>query len=598
MTIIGEAPSEATGNELRIADVTGDGLGDLVIAGQNYRATAPDRIGAGALTVVVGGAALRGVLQSGGVLDLGAPPDGIALFTLVGPSELGRLGMFVRTGDVTGDGVDDIVLGADQEGDAGEQHRGAMYVVRGGAHLAASATIDLADFGSTSAAGHIAKIEPPSGSSAEYHFGATVEVRDLDGNGRAEVLGAAALIRGGGAFLADGAPRGSAHGGGGADNGRVYIVWDENLVGDTWAAGYTIQLDDADHLITLVQGGTLETRVNSTLGEEMVAGGDYDGDGRLDLFLGDMSGSPTDERPTAGIAYVIYSTADLKQFRQVQVNEPPELLYVTVFLGPVRGVILGDTAVQADFDGDGYSELAIAAPNATPRERYQAGTVYIFWGNSQRWPALVDLLDMPDSRNIQITHLLGAAGREPRDSGDMLAYSAAVADFDRDGLSDLMINEMGGNGQAPDTIDVGNFLILSREFLRSDRPDCSGRLAGTARLDACGTCWGGATGVDEGDNCVSFSSQIEPILFSECVPCHGAAAGLSVGSYEALMAGDSYNGPAVVPGVAEESLLLQKLRGSAEHGQQMPSQNLLAPEQIELFRVWIHQGARPGDAPR
>ena len=336
LTIIGEAPSEATGNELRIADVTGDGLGDLVIARQNYRATAPDRIGAGALTVVVGGAALRGVLQSGGVLDLGAPPDGIALFTLVGPSELGRLGMFVRTGDVTGDGVDDIVVGADQEGDAGEQHRGAMYVVRGGAHLAASETIDLADFGSTSATGHIAKIEPPSGRSAEYHFGATVEVGDLDGNGRAEVLGAAALIRGGGAFLADGAPPGSAHGGGGADNGRVYIVWDENFVGDTWAAGYTIQLDDADHLITLVQGGTLETRVNSTLGEEMVAGGDYNGDGRLDLFLGDMRGSPTDERPTAGIAYVIYSAADLKQFRQVQVNEPPELLYVTVFLGPLR----------------------------------------------------------------------------------------------------------------------------------------------------------------------------------------------------------------------------------------------------------------------
>ena len=39
-----------------------------------------------------------------------------------------------------------------------------------------------------------------------------------------------------------------------------------------------------------------------------------------------------------------------------------------------------------------------------------------------------------------------------------------AADIDRDGLTDIITNEMLGNGVAPGAIDVGNMLVLSGEL--------------------------------------------------------------------------------------------------------------------------------------
>ena len=73
---------------------------------------------------------------------------------------------------VDGDLVADIVVGADQAdtAEAGmpdETHRGAVYVIRGGPHLDANQTVDLANFdaaqGGTVLAGHVARVTPPPG---------------------------------------------------------------------------------------------------------------------------------------------------------------------------------------------------------------------------------------------------------------------------------------------------------------------------------------------------------------------------------------------------------------------------------------------------
>ena len=47
------------------------------------------------------------------------------------------------------------------------------------------------------------------------------------------------------------------------------------------------------------------------------------------------------------------------------------------------------------------------------------------------------------------------------DTGDTLGYSAASADIDGDGVMDIVVNEMVGNGLQPGSIDVGNLIILS-----------------------------------------------------------------------------------------------------------------------------------------
>lgn len=81
---------------------------------------------------------------------------------------------------------------------------------------------------------------------------------------------------------------------------------------------------------------------------------------------------------------------------------------------------------------------------------------------------------------------------------------------------------------------------------------------------------------------VSYSSTIQPILTQNCTGCHGAAAGLSFGSYSGTMA-------SVVPGDASASLLYKSLTGSG--ASQMPPGGALSAAQRQSVANWINQGA-------
>jgi hypothetical protein len=45
--------------------------------------------------------------------------------------------------------------------------------------------------------------------------------------------------------------------------------------------------------------------------------------------------------------------------------------------------------------------------------------------------------------------------------GDTIGYSVAAGDVNGDGTSDVLINEMLGNGVGEDKLDVGNLVVLS-----------------------------------------------------------------------------------------------------------------------------------------
>jgi hypothetical protein len=457
LRIAGVGPSENAGSEIWIDDVTGDGVGDLLIARQNF--TTNGRIGAGALTILVGGADLKAHAAALQLFDLANPPAASTMTTIVGANALDRLGIWMRTGDVDGDGIADIVVGADQQANGGETHAGVVYLIRGGAHLAVDQTIDLASFGTTALAGHLARIVPPPGSQHD-HFGATVQIADLDGNGRGEVLIAAALNRAGASLGAFGAPPGSAHGVGGTDDGSVYIVWDDNVPSGAWSAGLTLATAALPGSRTLIHGGV----PNVSFGEELLGGLDYDGDGNADLFVGDLTGdwSVARNRPFAGSGHVFYHAAALKGLT-MGLDAPPMGLAISTFAGAEVNDIAGDTAVHGDFDGDGFADLAFSAPHGSPFGRNEAGIVYLFFGRNGVWPAFVDLLPtaMPPPATVRMAALYGAFGTVGTDAGDTLSYSAAAADVDGDGRTDLIANEMQGDGSSPAAEDTGNLIVVS-----------------------------------------------------------------------------------------------------------------------------------------
>ncbi|HSM72976.1 MAG TPA: c-type cytochrome domain-containing protein [Anaerolineales bacterium] len=89
---------------------------------------------------------------------------------------------------------------------------------------------------------------------------------------------------------------------------------------------------------------------------------------------------------------------------------------------------------------------------------------------------------------------------------------------------------------------------------------------------------------------VSFNTQVKPILSSRCFACHGGSRGTEEGlefsSHQSLMAG-SDNGPVIVPGNADESLLVELIVNN-----EMPKRGpKLTPLQVQLIIDWINQGA-------
>ncbi len=499
LRFFGTQVQETAGSEIWMDDVTGDGLGDLLISRQNHTPDS-DRLGAGALTVVVGGPGLRIAAASLQAIDLTAPSVSIPLTTLVGAHELDRFGIWARTGDVTGDGVADIVVGADQEDSGGESNRGAAYVIRGGPHLAAGGVIDLLDPAVTTIAEHIAKITPPAGSGG-YHFGATCQIADLDGNGRSEVLVAATINRAGATLQAAGAPPGSAEASGGAPDGTLYIAWDDNFPAEAWPAGFNFDISASPGARTIING---EIR-SVSFGEEILGGADFDADGLADLFIGDLvaDGTVEQNRPASGFGHVFFDAGQLAGL-EFDLETPPPGLSITRILGPEGGAIAADTAAQGDFDGDGFSDLAFTSPHANPQGRINAGAVHVLFGRPDGWPARIDLAagSFPAPSEIRIAEIQGARGLNGSDLGDTLGYSAAAGDIDDDGLSDLIVNEMVGNGVDPGAIDVGNLLILSGKALREDSCDTSATelclLGDRFRVEATWRDFAGETGSGQG----------------------------------------------------------------------------------------------------
>lgn len=100
-----------------------------------------------------------------------------------------------------------------------------------------------------------------------------------------------------------------------------------------------------------------------------------------------------------------------------------------------------------------------------------------------------------------------------------------------------------------------------------------------------------AEGEDAGG--VSYALSVVPVFEAKCVFCHNADradGGWDASSYTAVIeSGD--NGPAVIPGDAENSLLAQKLLDTQEQGDKMPPMGSMEETEIQVILDWIAAGA-------
>ena len=93
---------------------------------------------------------------------------------------------------------------------------------------------------------------------------------------------------------------------------------------------------------------------------------------------------------------------------------------------------------------------------------------------------------------------------------------------------------------------------------------------------------------------VDFAREVNPILQQRCVSCHGGETrrgGLRLDrAADALRGGDS--GQVIIPGKAQDSLLIEKIHASSLAERMPPKGDPLSQEQISVLRRWIDEGAR------
>jgi hypothetical protein len=88
-----------------------------------------------------------------------------------------------------------------------------------------------------------------------------------------------------------------------------------------------------------------------------------------------------------------------------------------------------------------------------------------------------------------------------------------------------------------------------------------------------------------------FEKSVRPLLHENCQSCHGSAkqkGNLRLDSREAILQGGD-NGPAVVPGHPEKSLLIKAI-GYGEDDLRMPPRSKLAPQHIATLTRWVERG--------
>jgi hypothetical protein len=180
---------------------------------------------------------------------------------------------------------------------------------------------------------------------------------------------------------------------------------------------------------------------------------DYNGDGRADLAMG----APEEDVGTiarAGGVNVIYgsssglsATSKADQFWSQSsggINDNPE-----------SGDLFGNALAHGDFNGDGYSDLAVGIPGEDVGTKADAGAVAVIYGSSAGLKA--SAAGDGSGRTDQLWHQNIAGIDEAAEADDSFGHSLAAADLNGDNYDDLVI---GVPNETQGTIHSGGVNVI------------------------------------------------------------------------------------------------------------------------------------------
>jgi VCBS repeat-containing protein len=413
----GVAAGDESGRSVSGAgDVNGDGIDDLIIGARNAD---PNGVtGAGQSYVVFGSSA--GFAAGFDLSTL----NGATGFKLNGIDEFDRSGWSVSgAGDVNGDGIDDLIIGADRSNPNGVVF-GESYVVFG-ASTGFAASVELSALNGANGF----KL---NGIAADDYSGFSVSgAWDVNGDGIDDLI--------------IGADRSNPNG---VVFGESYVVF-----GASTGFAASVELSALNGANGFKLNGIDELDQS---GRSVSGAGDVNGDGIDDLIVGAVGADPNDAS-ASGESYVVFGASA----RFASSFDLSSLSGANGF--KLNGIDAGDlsgwsVSGAGDVNGDGVDDLIIGARDADPNGA-NSGESYVVFGRPV-FTAAVDVAttsfaiagvnDAPVAQDDALS-----TDEKTAISGSVLADNGAGADADADGDA-LTVTQV--NGEA---VSIGGQITLA-----------------------------------------------------------------------------------------------------------------------------------------